>query len=119
MVSEYKFNIFLLTLPVYLNKKMTEELNLVKKVSDIYWVISFSDVNIEDHYRFKFANTYSNDIKKLKKGFFDIEVDGKTVHTVNATEFGSFSAVFTVPSGVRCGTVSVTFTGTDETDEEP
>lgn len=39
--------------------------------------IFFSDVNIEDHYRFKFANTYSNDIKKLKKGFFDIEVDGK------------------------------------------
>ena len=39
--------------------------------------IFFSDVNIEDHYRFKFANTYTNDIKKLSKGFFDIEVDGK------------------------------------------
>ena len=39
--------------------------------------IFFSDVNIEDHYRFKFANTYTNDIKKLNKGFFDIEVDGK------------------------------------------
>lgn len=39
--------------------------------------IFFSDVNIQDHYRFKFANTYTNDIKKLNKGFFDIEVDGK------------------------------------------
>ena len=39
--------------------------------------IFFSDVNIEDHYRFKFANTYTNDIKKIYKGFFDIEVDGK------------------------------------------
>lgn len=39
--------------------------------------IFFSDVNIEDHYRFKFANTYSNEIKKITKGFFDIEVDGK------------------------------------------
>ena len=36
-----------------------------------------SDMNIEDHYRFKFANTYSNEIYKVTKGFFDIEVDGK------------------------------------------
>lgn len=39
--------------------------------------IFYSDANIEDHYRFKFANTYENEIKKIKKGFFDIEVDGK------------------------------------------
>ena len=39
--------------------------------------IFFSDTNIEDHYRFKFAMTYKNDIIKLNKGFFDIEVDGK------------------------------------------
>lgn len=39
--------------------------------------IFFSDINIEDHYRFKFAMTYKNDIVKLNKGFFDIEVDGK------------------------------------------
>ena len=39
--------------------------------------VFFSDVNIEDHYRFKFAQTYKNDIIKLNKGFFDIEVDGK------------------------------------------
>ena len=31
--------------------------------------IFFSDVNIEDHYRFKFANTYTNDIRKITKGF--------------------------------------------------
>lgn len=36
-----------------------------------------SDSNIEDHYRFKFAQTYTNEITKLYKGFFDIEVDGK------------------------------------------
>ena len=39
--------------------------------------IFFSDVNIEDHYRFKFANSYKNDIFKLRKAFYDIEVDGK------------------------------------------
>ena len=39
--------------------------------------IFFSDANIEDHYRFKFSNTYENSIGKLRKGFFDIEVDGK------------------------------------------
>ena len=39
--------------------------------------IFFSDVNIENHYRFKFANSYTNNIGKLNKGFFDIEVDGK------------------------------------------
>lgn len=39
--------------------------------------VFFSDANIEDHYRFKFANTYTNNINKLSKGFFDIEVDGK------------------------------------------
>lgn len=39
--------------------------------------VFFSDTNIEDHYRFKFAQTYSNEITKLNKGFFDIEVDGK------------------------------------------
>lgn len=39
--------------------------------------VFFSDVNIEDHYRFRFANTYTNNITPLKKAFFDIEVDGK------------------------------------------
>lgn len=39
--------------------------------------IFFSDTNIEDHYRFKFANIYQNNINKINKAFFDIEVDGK------------------------------------------
>ena len=39
--------------------------------------IFFSDSNIEDHYRFKFAQLYTNNIEKIHKGFFDIEVDGK------------------------------------------
>ena len=43
----------------------------------LYPNVFASDINIEDHYRFKFAQTYTNDIKKIKKGFFDIEVDGK------------------------------------------
>lgn len=37
--------------------------------------IFFSDTAIEDHYRFRFAMTYKNDIRRLTKGFFDIEVD--------------------------------------------
>lgn len=36
-----------------------------------------SDGNIEDSYRFRFAQLYKNDICKINKGFFDIEVDGK------------------------------------------
>lgn len=39
--------------------------------------IFFSDQSIENHYRFRFANTYTNDISPITKGFFDIEVDGK------------------------------------------
>jgi DNA polymerase elongation subunit (family B) len=39
--------------------------------------VFFSDVDIQDHYRFKFAMTYKNEVVKLNKGFFDIEVDGK------------------------------------------
>ena len=39
--------------------------------------VFFSDVSIENHYRFRFAQTYTNNIEKLHKSFFDIEVDGK------------------------------------------
>ena len=39
--------------------------------------VFFSDTDIENHYRFRFANTYTNNIGQLRKGFFDIEVDGK------------------------------------------
>ena len=38
--------------------------------------IFFSDTHIEDHYRFRFAMTYKNEITSLHKSFFDIEVDG-------------------------------------------
>ena len=33
-----------------------------------------SDSDIESHYRFRFAQTYTNNITKLNKSFFDIEV---------------------------------------------
>ena len=38
--------------------------------------VLMSDNNIEDHYRFWFANTFTNDICSISKAFFDIEVDG-------------------------------------------
>lgn len=45
-----------------------------------------ADNDIESHYRFRFANTYQNNICSLRKGFFDIEVDSKfsTVDIVNS-----------------------------------
>lgn len=52
------------------NKQENRKLHTVHSVF-------FSDMNIEDHYRFKFAQTYQNNIEKINKGFFDIEVDGK------------------------------------------
>lgn len=39
--------------------------------------IMFSDTDVEDHYRFRFGNEYTNNIGKIYRGFFDIEVDGK------------------------------------------
>lgn len=39
--------------------------------------LMFSDMDIEDFYRFKFSEEYVNDSFKLKKAFADIEVDGK------------------------------------------
>ena len=52
------------------NKRENKKLHTLPQVF-------FSDTNIEDHYRFKFAMAYTNDVIKLNKGFFDIEVDGK------------------------------------------
>lgn len=34
-----------------------------------------SDMNIEDHYRYRFNKTYKNDLLPIRKGFFDIEAD--------------------------------------------
>lgn len=40
--------------------------------------IMFSDMSIEDYYRFLFSKTYTNDLSpKLNKSYFDIEVDTK------------------------------------------
>ena len=60
----YKKNI--LMREKYRNKRLHMEPNVFS-----------SDRNIEDHYRFKFSNIYTNNITKITKGFFDIEVDGK------------------------------------------
>lgn len=54
-----------------LNKNFAENKKLHTDPS-----IFFSDTSIEDHYRFRFSMTYTNSIRKLNKGFFDIEVDG-------------------------------------------
>lgn len=35
-----------------------------------------SDMEINDHYRYRFSKMYKNDILPLNKGFMDIEVDG-------------------------------------------
>jgi len=35
-----------------------------------------SDSNIEDHYRFRFDNKFTNNINPISKSFLDIEVDG-------------------------------------------
>lgn len=34
-----------------------------------------SDMNIEDHYRYRFNKLYKNDLVPIRKGFFDIEAD--------------------------------------------
>ena len=38
-----------------------------------------SDQDIEDHYRVEFAKLYTNNIEKLNKAYFDIEVDIKNI----------------------------------------
>ena len=37
--------------------------------------VFLSDMNIEDHYMFRFANSYTNSIWPISKAFFDIEAD--------------------------------------------
>ena len=37
--------------------------------------VFLSEMNIEDHYRFRFARDYTNSINPISKAFFDIEVD--------------------------------------------
>lgn len=46
-----------------------------KKLHDLHCILN-SDMNIEDHYRFRFDKLYKNEpIIDLKKAYFDIEVD--------------------------------------------
>lgn len=52
------------------NKNKAENKKL-HAIPDIF----FSDTSIEDYYRFKFAKRFTNNINKVYKGFFDIEVD--------------------------------------------
>ena len=42
--------------------------------------IFMSDVNIEDHYRARFAREYKNEFTKPTKGFLDIEVDTRPIN---------------------------------------
>ena len=48
----------------------------------------------------------------------DITVNGTTVKTVNADENGHFTGTITVPEKVPCGSVTVTFTGTNSLGEQ-
>ena len=50
------------------NRNANRELHHLKNVFA-------SKFNIEDHYRFRFAENYANNIFAIKKGYFDIEVD--------------------------------------------
>jgi len=49
-----------------------------RKIKDIHKHpdVFMSDNTLEDHYRFWFNNTYTNQICQISKAFFDIEVDG-------------------------------------------
>lgn len=49
------------------NRRENEKLHL-------NWRVFMSDMNIEDQYRFKFNNTYTNETYSLSKAFLDIEV---------------------------------------------
>lgn len=59
------------------------------KLHQLYNVFN-SDMNIEDHYRYRFDKIYKNEsILNLSKLYFDIEVDIKTV--ANDPELGKYS----------------------------
>lgn len=75
---------------LFLESDIAEKLNLKdwykevirsgdrSKIKDIHKHpdVFMSDNNLEDHYRFWFNNTYTNQICQISKAFFDIEVDG-------------------------------------------
>ena len=45
-----------------------------RKLHTLYNIFN-SDMTVEDHYRFIFGKRFKNDIRKINKSFFDIEVD--------------------------------------------
>ena len=47
-----------------------------------------SDMNIEDHYRFRFDKTYRNEPGKITKSFFDIETDASMFDTDDILKHG-------------------------------
>lgn len=51
--------------------------------------VFLSDVHIEDHYRFRFDNEYTNKICPITKSYFDIEVDTTFSDTGDIPELGS------------------------------
>ncbi len=52
------------------NRRANRALNTIPSIFS-------SDVNIEDHYRARFAQDYVNEVHPVTKGYFDIEVDTK------------------------------------------
>lgn len=58
-----------------------------------------SDQNIEDHYRFEFSKFYKNNICRITKGYYDIEVDGRYLVTSDFPE----------PEKAECPVNAITF----------
>lgn len=51
--------------------------NAANKLLHFHPRVFLSDMNVEDYYRFKFDQLYTNEASEVSKAFFDIEVDGK------------------------------------------
>lgn len=51
--------------------------NSANKLFHFHPRVFLSDMNVEDFYRFKFDQLYSNEVHEVSKAFLDIEVDGK------------------------------------------
>ncbi len=58
-----------------------------------------SDQSIEDHYRFEFSKFYKNNICRITKGYYDIEVDSKYLVTSDFPE----------PEKAECPVNAITF----------
>lgn len=59
----------------YMYNKQIGDYKANKKLHELHAILN-SDMNIEDHYRFRFNNLYKNEsITNIKKAYFDIEAD--------------------------------------------